>query len=610
MNSTCPDGWARHPMRTASAECPVRTQLLVSVCTVGAVVGGVCSIGFVALVRMVRRGGGAPWSSAARTRAYTSFALGCVTLSAAMALLGADVRVELAAPPGAPWRVLYFVSLLLLFAIPGSSIFWDVMFEPAAQFVGTLDAARWRTLALAGKGGQAGCSLCLFGLAVPGKAMSLFGTSTGTQEVGAVLEICGYMVALVTTGTACMFAAHELARLARELGPTSSSGKQVTSLRQSMRCYSWVCFVVALVVAMFALARVHTGALVLIVYTIVPAIMNALFFYLEGTRLDPFRASAQRRRASVQAAKVSPAQHTVAAFAATAQREFAQDSARLQLLLAQERQPAGVPRNGVSLQLLRDFVDAFGIDNGQTTAGDVCARHVKPTTQDTTCALATVLQGGRDGAGRLWCDKPTHFISYAWSYSFLLLVDILEGFEEEQPPPPGTNNYYFLDQFSLNQHTFVTEDANQKEMQERVLTTLEGQMLKSGHVLMCLHPWNRPIPLSRAWCLFELYVALESKCQISMCFGREDAAALFAAAQNRTFTAADAVGEIDAANADATEASDKELIVRLIQDTMGLERFNATMQGYLLKSFQAAVTGELARAYSAPAHGTAALATL
>ena len=181
------------------------------------------------------------------------------------------------------------------------------------------------------------------------------------------------------------------------------------------------------------------------------------------------------------------------------------------------------------------------------------------------------------------------------AYPFRLLIDIVERFEAENPAPPGKTHYYFLDQFSLNQHKFVDEGANQKEMQEMVVNALQSEMIRSAHVLMCLHPWNQPVPLRRMWCLFELFTAVSNGVELTMCFGEEDASALYTAIANGYFDAEDAVGEIDAANAGASVASDKDMIMRLIEEQVGLDRFNSEMREYLLKAFKATVTGVLAR---------------
>jgi hypothetical protein len=605
MNSTaaCLGGWSKDPMHTAADRCPVPTRLLEDVCTACAVVGGTCSLCvFATVVLVVRHGGG----DRKLVATYASIMLGTVAFSASMSLLSAGAEGGLA-DPGAPWRALSFASVMLMWVLPISAGHYQGIMANAAKFGGGIDMVRLRALTLVVNIGHAGMVLCLWGAVVPGKAMSILSTSGSTQDAGAVLMMCGYAGTLVSCATPFLFLGHQLAGLERELGVASSSGKQVAGLRKALQRGGAVLLLLVPVyvttVAAPALRNV-AGVIVFVIYVVVVTVATVIISFVERSRLAPSRAAAQAKVHPTAAAVQCSGHRTVAAFAANAHRELAQDAARRELLLGQERRPSGVPLNGVSLQLLRDFAREFGIDD-ETTARDVCARHVKPTTQGTRSALVTVLQGARDGAGALWCDKPTHFISYAWTYPFRLIIDILECFEEEQPPPAGTANFYFLDQFSLNQHTLVTEDANQTEMQERVVAALEGQMLKAGHVLMCLHPWDRPVPLSRAWCLFELYVALESKCKLSMCFGREDTGALFAAVKDRNFTAADAVGEIDAANADASVASDKALIIGLIENTMGIQRFNATMQAALLKCFKASVTGVLARAYSTPSRSRA-----
>ena len=90
-------------------------------------------------------------------------------------------------------------------------------------------------------------------------------------------------------------------------------------------------------------------------------------------------------------------------------------------------------------------------------------------------------------------------------------------------------------------------------------------------------------------------MAVRSKVKLTMCFGREDADALYKAIANGQFHAEDAVGEISAANAGATLPADKEMILALIEKQVGLERFDAEMREYLLKAFKMTVTSVLAR---------------
>jgi hypothetical protein len=169
----------------------------------------------------------------------------------------------------------------------------------------------------------------------------------------------------------------------------------------------------------------------------------------------------------------------------------------------------------------------------------------------------------------------------------------VEQFEAEHAAAAGTTNYYFLDQCSLNQHVFVTEHANEAQLQQQILQKLEQKMTGAGHVLFCLHPWNNPVPLQRAWCLFELFVAMRQQCTVTMCFDSEGAEQLQGAVERGHFNAAEMVGDIDAAAAGATNMADKDMIVALIEQSTGLAQFNTQIQKYLMAAMKGAVTGLL-----------------
>eukprot|EP00937_MAST-01D_sp_MAST-1D-sp2_P003154 g3154.t1 len=266
--------------------------------------------------------------------------------------------------------------------------------------------------------------------------------------------------------------------------------------------------------------------------------------------------------------------------------------------------------------------EEFDIDR-DTTAAEVCARHVKPMAAAAGTSLVALLQHvARAASAPPWVGAPTEFISYAWSYPYLTLVDIVEQYEAEFPPAAGTANYYFFDQFSLNQHKFVDDkqktvtnphaerpdpqrqeaqedkDKETKEMQRQIVDALRTQMLKSGHVLMCLWPWYKPVPLQRAWCLFELWVALDSGIDLTMCFGASDADALRAAITAGSFDVGKIVGDIRAQDAGAMKAQDKQLILGLIEGTTGIDEFNRLVQAHMLQCMGDTMTTVLARAHA------------
>merc|ERR1712216_267551 len=139
------------------------------------------------------------------------------------------------------------------------------------------------------------------------------------------------------------------------------------------------------------------------------------------------------------------------------------------------------------------------------------------------------------------------------------------------------------------------QEQGAKKMQQQILRALEAQMFKARHVLMCLTPLVAPTPLKRAWCLFELWVALQHNIKVTMCFGTGDAAELHRAVRNGSFDVNKMVGVIRTEASGAMDEADKKLILGLIDDKMGVDRFNAEMQERLLECMKLTVAAVIAR---------------
>ena len=102
-----------------------------------------------------------------------------------------------------------------------------------------------------------------------------------------------------------------------------------------------------------------------------------------------------------------------------------------------------VPTDGLSLAALRAFVaehsaegrtfapapgepaDAQSLPLSELTTTQVCYRIIKPATAERRCAYSTLLHGRTDAAGQAYVRTATVFVSHAWSYRFLDLVDTL-----------------------------------------------------------------------------------------------------------------------------------------------------------------------------------------
>ena len=107
--------------------------------------------------------------------------------------------------------------------------------------------------------------------------------------------------------------------------------------------------------------------------------------------------------------------------------------------------------------------------------------------------------------------KANVFISHAWKYNFLGVVDAInQHFKDE------TDVTIWFDVFSVNQHATDTYGDNTDWWAE----SFKNAVKEIGRVVVILHPWENPIPFTRAWCLWEIYCAIslleEDKLQIAM----------------------------------------------------------------------------------------------
>mgnify|MGYP001803143283 CR=1 FL=1 len=95
-------------------------------------------------------------------------------------------------------------------------------------------------------------------------------------------------------------------------------------------------------------------------------------------------------------------------------------------------------------------------------------------------------------------------------------------------------------------------------------------MIKSiGSTLLILSPWNDPVLLRRVWCLFEVYNALETSAELHIQVPRSERQALADAVVLDSDCLIQKLSNIRIEKAEATIASDKDLILKVIQNSEG-----------------------------------------
>lgn len=101
-----------------------------------------------------------------------------------------------------------------------------------------------------------------------------------------------------------------------------------------------------------------------------------------------------------------------------------------------------------------------------------------------------------DSGKHRFVSKAQTFISYAWNYKWGDLLDALvaELLKED------SDVFIWMDVFVINQHKIA-------DVKFEAWTQMFRGMLKNlGKANLVLIPWEKPIPVERSWCVFEMVV--------------------------------------------------------------------------------------------------------
>eukprot|EP01045_Picozoa_sp_COSAG04_P010135 COSAG04_NODE_612_length_11991_cov_17.359569_3_plen_646_part_00 len=275
------------------------------------------------------------------------------------------------------------------------------------------------------------------------------------------------------------------------------------------------------------------------------------------------------------------------------------------------------PNIGISLAGLLSIVTQFAdvLDDTVTTS-DVCHLLIKPLTCPAgyrNVVTATDLlnsyyshsytheASGREQADappgtQSWCERlrldpetagwvgrPTVFLSHAWQFSFTNVVEAVRRLVESQPPgaPPV---FVWFDVCSIDEH--ATQGFTQEVRWPHILacacclscvvwwvqwwsTTFRDAIKGIGHTAMVLSPWHDPLPLTRAWCLWEVFCTVDAGAEFSVCLGPAEEAAFEAALLQRSDVVLETFARIDVEKAEAGSPDDLAMILKAAREAEG-----------------------------------------
>ena len=220
------------------------------------------------------------------------------------------------------------------------------------------------------------------------------------------------------------------------------------------------------------------------------------------------------------------------------------------------------PKEGIKLSSLELFINECGgrsVLEGLSTT-DVNEKHQMRLTSDMKSSYCDYLKT-RDSSR---VGEATMFICLAWKSKFLDVVDTLQYHFRDSP-----DVIMWFDLFSKNQHTPPNLDFYWWN------TTYKSAIKHFNRTVIIWSPWNNPIPLTRAWCLFEIYCTIECECDLEIAMSESDKKEFLKAVK------ADATGSIntmlatvDVRKSESADPNIKISVFETVERTVGIDGIN------------------------------------
>ena len=181
-------------------------------------------------------------------------------------------------------------------------------------------------------------------------------------------------------------------------------------------------------------------------------------------------------------------------------------------------------------------------------------------------------------------------VSHSWSSPYIHLTAILKRYDENT----NTNNFFWLDIFSMNQHDFADlsgvqasdpMDGSIANMYDTMLQALTQAIKVPNCMLLALIPHERPALLTRAWCLYEIYIAWKVGAEVACGFVPEAEQSVKKSLLKDDMLINQIIDSVDAKESRATKNSDREMILDLIAEA-GVDRFNSFVRQKLEASLR------------------------
>ncbi|KAH9074569.1 hypothetical protein Ae201684P_022374 [Aphanomyces euteiches] len=235
--------------------------------------------------------------------------------------------------------------------------------------------------------------------------------------------------------------------------------------------------------------------------------------------------------------------------------------------------------SAVSLAYFHRFVEIHGGRDAfqDLTTEDVCDRFILPFTESTKLSLVDHVSQEPDGQQFV---QPTQwFVSHAWSYHFLDVLDALDNFVDENNLDQRVAFWFCA--FNNNQHDI----KGQIRSFEFWLGGFQGALTSSRQIVMVLSPWTNPVTLTRTWCVYEVYMSIVLNARFEIAMGKTQKTEFLQdmkAGDDQIEIILQALATINTQESTTTIASDRDHIFKLISDQVGFAKLDQMVLHVLL----------------------------
>ncbi|KAF0713317.1 Aste57867_4404 [Aphanomyces stellatus] len=173
-------------------------------------------------------------------------------------------------------------------------------------------------------------------------------------------------------------------------------------------------------------------------------------------------------------------------------------------------------------------------------------------------------QRGPDGPK--YVQPATWFVSHAWRYKFLDVIDALDTFFDETGDEDDVAVWFCT--FNNNQH----EISSGKRPFAFWYAKFKDSLTAIGQVVMVFSPWHNPTTLTRTWCVFEVLVAIDTNARFEVAMTKAAKAAFLQDTASPDEIVSLAWAKINCATSTTAKPSDRDHIFELIDKGPGFAK--------------------------------------